>query len=253
VAVASGLCALLDFGGATQLAVTPTMLIAGPATFLRMPRRRYRPQVVAVNLSTSPCRRRAALLFPLACVPAAEKPWLDAFSGALLHWPTIFLACSPVAHDANACHKCDRAPLTISIGIRRGAAGLPLTRAGAQIGDDIWCPGTGRRRARLGGARRPERPCCSGCIDRARKAGAPAPRIRLGVALRGIASALHRVSDGLIGDWPRPRALAGWRGAQMGCDPTRPGLQPSPVRSNFVAPCRRRRTMNWPCRAAHKA
>jgi thiamine-monophosphate kinase len=94
-------------------------------------------------------------------------------------------------------------PLTICI---TALGELPrqavCTRGGARIGDDLWVSGTvGDARAALA--------CRSGELagvsadDAAafgRRMDWPQPRVALGVALRGAATAAIDVSDGLLGD-----------------------------------------------------
>ena len=90
-------------------------------------------------------------------------------------------------------------------------AGEALTRAGARAGDRVFVSGT------LGDAgcgieialgRRPARPAASAgaLVARLRR---PAPRLALGVALRGIAGAAIDVSDGLCQDLEHVLAASG--------------------------------------------
>lgn len=76
-------------------------------------------------------------------------------------------------------------------------AGQALTRSGARPGDDVWVSGTiGDARLGLDMAR--------GTLDRQdfllQRYQCPQPRLGLGQALRGIASACIDVSDGLVAD-----------------------------------------------------
>jgi thiamine-monophosphate kinase len=70
--------------------------------------------------------------------------------------------------------------------------GAALTRAGASPGDVVLVSGTLGEAARGLGPR--PRPCC------ARRQRRPEPRVALGLALRGVASACLDVSDGLLQD-----------------------------------------------------
>ncbi len=88
-------------------------------------------------------------------------------------------------------------------------AGVALSRGGARAGDDLWVSGTigdaglglevalGRRPAGNGGA---------ALLRRYRR---PVPRLALGLALRGVASAAMDVSDGLLIDCARLAAASG--------------------------------------------
>src|SRR5690606_32301529 len=95
-----------------------------------------------------------------------------------------------------------RGPLTMTVTIigelPQGAA---ITRAGGRPGDEVWISGSPglaalglaalNGEARLAGAAR-ER-----CLDALHR---PQPRLALGLGLRGLASAMIDVSDGLLGD-----------------------------------------------------
>ena len=78
---------------------------------------------------------------------------------------------------------------------------VALTRAGAQAGDDLWVSGTPGLAAlglnhRLGKVSLHDTAIapCLAALDR------PQPRVELGLALRGLASAAIDVSDGLLAD-----------------------------------------------------
>jgi thiamine-monophosphate kinase len=96
-----------------------------------------------------------------------------------------------------------RGPLSISVTalgvVPRGAA---LRRAGARVGDEIWVSGTlGDAAAGLALVQH-RLPATSPRDARAlrRRLDRPVPRVTLGLALRGIASAAIDVSDGLLAD-----------------------------------------------------
>jgi len=80
-------------------------------------------------------------------------------------------------------------------------AGQALRRDGARVGDDVWVSGTlGDARLALG-ALRGEWALPPDVLAAARqRLERPTPRLALGLALRGIASAAADVSDGLAGD-----------------------------------------------------
>jgi thiamine-monophosphate kinase len=76
-----------------------------------------------------------------------------------------------------------------------------LRRDAAQAGDDIWISGTlGDARAGLGVQRGEWSADASNTATFRRALERPEPRIRLGLALRGIAHAALDLSDGLAGD-----------------------------------------------------
>jgi len=96
-----------------------------------------------------------------------------------------------------------RGPLAITVLLSgQVAAGTALRRSGARAGDDIWVSGT------LGDAALGRQQPYGATEDshqawlRARSEF-PTPRVALGEALRGIASACIDLSDGLLADLPR--------------------------------------------------
>jgi thiamine-monophosphate kinase len=102
-----------------------------------------------------------------------------------------------------------RGPLTITVQLSgQVAAGTALRRSGARAGDEIWVSGT------LGDAALGRQPPLVGAENahqawlRARSEF-PEPRVALGEALRGIASACIDLSDGLLADLPRLAQASG--------------------------------------------
>jgi thiamine-monophosphate kinase len=82
-------------------------------------------------------------------------------------------------------------------------AGLALRRDGARAGDDVWVSGTlgeaaiGLALLTGGPAPALDAAAADACI---RRLEAPQPRVALGTALRGVASAALDVSDGFAAD-----------------------------------------------------
>ena len=153
-------------------------------------------KVLAVNLSdlaAMGARPRWALL---ACaLPESDDAWLAAFSRglfALAHEHDVTLAGGDTTRGPrNLC-------ITIAGEVPAGSA---ILRSGAAPGDDLWISGTLggamlglaalEGRASLDAATR------DACVARLER---PTPRVALGIALRGVASAMLDVSDGLSGD-----------------------------------------------------
>jgi thiamine-monophosphate kinase len=153
-------------------------------------------KALAVNLSDLAACGAQPLAFTLAlALPEADERWLEPFSRGLYAL-------------ANA-HECDlvggdttRGPLNICVTVfGEVPQGGALLRSGARAGDDVWASG------HLGDARLALE-CFRGTVslsgdafDAARlRMEMPTPRVALGMALRGIASAAVDVSDGLVGD-----------------------------------------------------
>jgi thiamine-monophosphate kinase len=160
-------------------------------------------KALAVNLSDLAACGARPLAFTLALsLPYADAAWLEPFSAGL--WALA---------DAHGCEliggDTTRGPLNLCITVfgevPGDAAGPTRTRAllrsGAQAGDDVYVSGT-LGEAALGlqhqlGKLKLDAPATAACRARLER---PTPRVALGLALRGIASACADVSDGLRGD-----------------------------------------------------
>ncbi len=153
-------------------------------------------KALAVNLSDLAACGARPLAFTLAlALPSADAQWLEAFSRGLFALADAH-GCELVGGDTT------RGPLTICITVfGEVPPGEALLRSGARAGDDIWVSGT------LGDARlalevfRGALALPPALFEAVReRMERPVPRVALGQALRGIASAAIDVSDGLLGD-----------------------------------------------------
>ena len=197
-------CALLQTAPGMQLAVSTDMLVAGRHFFPDVDPFLLGHKCLAVNLSDLAACGARPLAFSLAlALPQAEHAWLEPFSKGLLALADAH-GCELIGGDTT------RGPLTICISVfgevpaDKSAQPVPtqaLLRSGAQPGDDVYVSGS------LGDAAlalmalqgRLELPTDLMHAARARMEQ-PKPRVALGLALRGIASACADVSDGLLGD-----------------------------------------------------
>jgi thiamine-monophosphate kinase len=134
--------------------------------------------------------------FTLAlALPEANPAWLEPFSRGLFELADAH-GCELLGGDTT------RGPLNICITVfGEVPAGQALLRSGARAGDDLYVSGT------LGDARlalEVFRGTLSVAADVFRAARErmerPTPRVALGEALRGVATAAVDVSDGLLGD-----------------------------------------------------
>ncbi len=170
------------------------------------PARSLGHRALAVNLSDLAAMgaQPAWALLALA-LPAAEEAWLEPFSAgldALARQHGVAL----VGGDTSAGKLC----ITVqALGfVPRGAA---LTRSGGQAGDAVFVSGTPGdsaaglmlEQSRLSVADAAQ---AQWLLDRFRY---PTPRVSLGIALRGLASACIDVSDGLLGDCARLAQASG--------------------------------------------
>jgi thiamine-monophosphate kinase len=189
-------CALLAVAPGRQLAVSTDMLVEGRHFLPTVEPRRLGHKALAVNLSDlAACGAQ-----PLACtlalaLPRVDEAFLDGFAAGL--WALAD------AHDVDLVGgDTTLGPLNICITVfGEVPAGAALLRRGARAGDDVWVSGTvGDARLALevfrGGAS-----LAGDAFARVRVAmELPQPRVALGLALRGVASAAIDVSDGLLGD-----------------------------------------------------
>jgi thiamine-monophosphate kinase len=190
-------CLLLQLPADQQLAISVDTLVADvhfprAADPFRLAQRAFR-----VTVSDLAAAGAEPVAFTLALtLDRVDETWLDGFSRGLDLDAKAF-------GMALAGGDTTRGPLPVITLQVMGAvpAGQALTRAGAQPGDIIYVSGElGAARAALEALGKPT-PALSGAeqqwLDRYYL---PQPRIGLGIALRGIASAAIDISDGFSAD-----------------------------------------------------
>ena len=189
-------CALLAPAPGMQLAVSSDMLVEGRHFLSTVDPARLGHKALAVNLSDLAACGARPLAFTLAlALPGVDEPWLEGFSRGLFALADEH-GCELVGGDTT------RGPLNICITVfGEVPTGAALLRSGTRAGDDIWVSGT------LGDARlalevfRGTLALPADVFAAARqRMEQPTPRVALGLALRGTASAAVDVSDGLVGD-----------------------------------------------------
>ena len=189
-------CALLAPADGMQLAVSSDMLVEGRHFLSTVDPFRLGHKSLAVNLSDLAACGARPLAFTLALsMPQADEAWLEPFSRGLLALADEH-GCELVGGDTT------RGPLTICITVfGEVPRGQALLRSGARAGDDLYASGTlGEARLALEAFRGAvSLPADVFEIARARMER-PTPRVALGEALRGVATAAIDVSDGLLGD-----------------------------------------------------
>ena len=189
-------CALLQPTPGQQLAVSTDLLVEGRHFLSTVAPARLGHKALAVNLSDLAACGARPLAFTLTLsLPRAEAAFLAPFAQGLLALAD--------AHDIELVGGDTTAgPLTVGItAIGEVPPGQALLRSGARVGDEVWVSG------HLGDARlalevfRGQLTLPGDGFDQARQAmEQPQPRVALGLALRGVASAAIDLSDGLLGD-----------------------------------------------------
>jgi thiamine-monophosphate kinase len=193
-------CAVLALRAGMQLAVSCDMLVEGRHFLSTVEPARLGHKALAVNLSDL----AACGAEPVACtlalaLPRADACWLEGFSAGLYALADAH-GCELIGGDTTA------GPLNICVTVfGEVPAGGALLRHGACDGDAVWlshAPGGGIGDARLAlEAFRGKVALAGDAFERVRRAmEQPQPRVALGRALRGLASAVIDVSDGLLGD-----------------------------------------------------
>lgn len=189
-------CALLAPAPGMQLAISSDMLIEGRHFLSTVDPFKLGHKALAVNLSDLAACGAKPLAFTLAlALPQADEAWLEGFSRGLFALADAH-DCELIGGDTT------RGPLAICITVfGEVPPGQALLRSGAHAGDDLYVSGT------LGDARlalevfRGTRSLPQPAFDAARiRMETPTPRVALGLALRGVATAAADISDGLVGD-----------------------------------------------------
>ena len=193
-------CALLQPAPGTQLAISTDMLVEGRHFLSTVDPARLGHKALAVNLSDLAACGARPMAFTLALsLPRVDEAWLDGFSRGLFALADAH-GCALVGGDTT------RGPLNISITVfgevpAPGGQSKALLRSGAKPGDDLYVSGSlGLARLALEVFRgTASAPADVFALARDRME-LPTPRVALGQALRGVATAAVDISDGLLGD-----------------------------------------------------
>ena len=179
-----------------ELAISVDMLVEGRHFLPGADPESLGHKTLAVNLSdlaAMGARPRWALLG--GALPDADEPWLDAFTRGLFAIAGRF-GVSLIGGDTT------RGPRNLCVTIiGEVPAGRAITRSGARPGDDVWVSGTLGDAMLALAAMQGRTTLARETLDRLRtRLERPEPRVALGYALRGVATAALDVSDGLTGD-----------------------------------------------------
>ena len=189
-------CALLRPTPRKELAITTDMLVAGTHFLPGADPRNLGWKALAVNLSdlaAMGARPRWALL--AASIPAVDAAWIAGFSEG-------FFACAAEYGVDVVGGDTTRGPLNVCVtALGECEPGQALRRDGARAGDLVWVSGrpglAGLGLAQLQGKIELPDPWSRLCVTALEM---PRPRVALGQALVGVASAAIDVSDGLLAD-----------------------------------------------------
>ena len=198
-------CAVLVPTPGMHWLVSSDMLVEGRHFLSTVDPARLGHKALAVNLSDLAACGATPRGFTLAlALPRVDEAWLTGFAQGL--WSLANASgCPLVGGDTT------QGPLNLCVTVFGEAPpGQALLRSGARVGDEIWVSG------RLGDARlalevfRGRVALGADEFEQARAAmERPTPRLALGQALRGIATAALDVSDGLLGDLGHILAASG--------------------------------------------
>ena len=189
-------CALLQASPGTHLAISSDMLVEGRHFLSTVDPARLGHKALAVNLSDLAACGATPRGFTLAlALPRADEAWLAGFAQGL--WALADASGIPLVGGDTT-----QGPLNLCITVFGEAPpGQALLRSGARVGDEVWVSG------QLGDARlalevfRGTVALAGEAFEQVRRAmELPTPRLGLGQALRGVATAALDISDGLLGD-----------------------------------------------------
>ncbi|OHC63724.1 MAG: thiamine-phosphate kinase [Rhodocyclales bacterium GWA2_65_19] len=179
-----------------ELAISTDLLVEGTHFLADTDPEALGWKTLAVNISDLAAMGAQPRWATLAAVfPAPTVDWIDAFARG-------FFACADHYGVDLIGGDTTRGPRAFCVTILGEVpAGQALRRDGAKPGDSIWISGWPGRAAlglaHLQGRTALAEPRLTACLAALHR---PQPRVALGLALRGVASAAIDVSDGLLAD-----------------------------------------------------
>lgn len=197
--------AVLELPRGVDLVASVDTIVAGRHFLEDADPRMIGYRALAVNLSDMAAMGATPAWATLALtMPSADAVWLKNFAAGILDLADAH-GVALVGGDTT------RGPLTVSVQILGSVPhGSAMRRSGGQAGDLLAVSGTlGDAGAGLAFVKSPpagESPDVEALIQRFNY---PTPRVQLGLAARGIATAAMDLSDGLIGDLPKLAQASG--------------------------------------------
>lgn len=188
--------ALVDVTNGMDLAVSTDTMVSGTHFFPDVDPENLGHKALAVNLSDMAAMGAMPYWAMLAItVPSVDHDWLAAFAKGFFDLAAEFNV-SLVGGDTT------RGPLSFTVTIMGEVPmGAALRRSGAKAGNDIWVSGN-LGDAALAVAHRHGQLVLTEADYReaVMRLYEPTPRVALGQALRGLATAAIDISDGLLAD-----------------------------------------------------
>jgi len=189
-------CALVDVSNGMDLAVSTDTMVSGTHFFPEVDPETLGHKALAVNLSDMAAMGAMPYWAMLALTfPGVDHKWLAAFAKGFFDLAEEY-GVSLIGGDTT------RGPLTLTVTIMGEVpAGAALRRTGAKVGNDIWVSGQlGDAALAVAHHNGLLKLAKAAQIEALARLYEPTPRVRLGQALRGLATSTIDISDGLLGD-----------------------------------------------------
>jgi thiamine-monophosphate kinase len=197
--------AVLELPSGVDLVACVDTIVAGRHFLEDADARMIGHRALAVNLSDMAAMGATPAWATLALtMPGADPVWLEKFAAGFLDLADAH-AVALVGGDTT------RGPLTVSVQILGYVPhGSALRRGGGETGDILVVSGTlGDAGAGLAFVKSPPAAASADVEALIQRFNYPTPRVQLGLAARGIATAAMDLSDGLIGDLPKLARASG--------------------------------------------
>jgi thiamine-monophosphate kinase len=198
-------CALVDVTNGMDLAISLDTMVSGTHFFPDVDPENLGHKALAVNLSDMAAMGAMPYWAMLALtLPNVDHAWLASFAKGFFDLAQEYNV-SLIGGDTT------RGPLTMTVTIMGEVpAGAALRRGGAKAGNDVWVSGNVGDAA-LAVAHRHGRVVLAepDYHEAVMRLYEPTPRVALGQALRGLATAAIDISDGLLADLTHICRLSG--------------------------------------------
>jgi thiamine-monophosphate kinase len=199
-------CALVDVANGMDLAVSTDTMVSGTHFFPDVDAEHLGHKALAVNLSDIAAMGGLPYWAMLALtLPHVDHAWLASFAKGFFDLAQEFNV-SLIGGDTT---RGQTLVLTVTI-MGEVPAGAALRRSGARVGNDVWVSGNVGDAALAVAHRYGKIVLTEGDYREAvMRLYEPSPRVALGQALRGLATAAIDISDGLLADLSHICRLSG--------------------------------------------